>query len=170
VGLTDDLLTVEQHSAGRLELKRVRVDFKETITHAMEIVQPLADKKDCRLVNQSTSLLIYVDEDRIVQVLVNLLANAIKFSPADSLVEVTADLVARSLHVKVMDRGVGVSEEEIQQLFNPFKQSSTTDKSSGFGLGLAIAKLLVELHGGEIGALPRTGGGTVFWFTLALPE
>ncbi len=170
VGLTDDLLTIEQHSAGGLELRKVQVDFKETIKHAIEIVQPLADRKDCQIVNQSPSLLVSVDEDRILQVLVNLLANAIKFSQPASPIEVTTALDAGRLHVEVLDRGAGISEEDIQQLFNPFKQSVNNRNSAGFGLGLAIAKMLVDLHDGEIGARPRTGGGTVFWFTLALPE
>jgi signal transduction histidine kinase len=168
VGLTNDLLTVEQLSAGGLEITRVRVDFQETIDQAIETVQPLADQNKCRLINQSPSLLVSIDEDRILQVTVNLLANAIKFSPAGKEVAVTAAIENNWLRVEVMDRGPGINDKDIQRLFNPFQQGNDGQNSAGFGLGLAIAKMLVDLHGGNIGARSRPGGGTIFWYTLRI--
>ncbi len=82
VGLSNDLLTIERLSAGGLELSRTRVDFKETIQYAIETVLPLAEQKHCSLINLAPSLAVSIDEDRILQVTVNLLANAIKYSPS----------------------------------------------------------------------------------------
>ncbi|MBS1996465.1 MAG: HAMP domain-containing histidine kinase [Cyanobacteria bacterium SZAS LIN-2] len=168
VSLSNDLLTIEQLSAGAMELNRSRVDFQETIEHAIETVKPLADRKNCALVNHAPMLLASIDEDRILQVTTNLLANAIKFSPSGSTVDITAAKENNRLRVEVMDRGPGISEADIQKLFNPFKQARDGKNSAGFGLGLAIAKMLVELHEGTIGAHQREGGGTVFWFTIKL--
>jgi signal transduction histidine kinase len=165
IDLANDLLTIEKLSAGGLELHRVNVDFQETIEQAVETVQPLADLKNCRIANLSPSLLVSIDEDRVLQVTVNLLANAIKFSPAGALVEVKASLEEHWLRVEVLDRGPGIDPKDVQKLFDPFRQGAAR-QGGGFGLGLAIAKLLVDLHGGNIGASARPGGGTIFWYTL----
>jgi signal transduction histidine kinase len=168
VGLTNDLLTVEKLSAGGLEITRVKADFRDTIAQAIEMVTPLADCKSCRINNQSPSLLVLIDEDRILQVTVNLLSNAIKFSPQSGEVDVTAAVQDNWLRVEILDRGPGIEEKDSQRLFNPFQQGARAYKAGGFGLGLTIARLLVELHGGNIGAMPRPGGGSIFWYTLRL--
>jgi signal transduction histidine kinase len=168
VGLANDLLTIERLSAGGLEIDRTRVNFQETIEHAIETVQPLADQKKCELVNSSPKLAVSIDEDRVLQVIINLAANAIKFSPPGAQVEITAANEGSHLRVEVLDRGPGISDKDIKRLFNPFQQVSEGDKAVGFGLGLAIAKMLVDLHEGNIGARPRPGGGTIFWFTLRI--
>jgi signal transduction histidine kinase len=97
-----------------------------------------------------------------------LLANAIKFSPPGAAVEVAATIDSNRLRVEVKDRGPGIDEKQIQKLFNPFQQGDDSKTAGGFGLGLAIAKSLVELHDGSIGARARAGGGTIFWYTLRL--
>jgi signal transduction histidine kinase len=168
VGLTNDLLTIEKLSAGGVELRRVKVDFRETIDQAIEIVQPISEKNQIQIANYSPSIICSVDEDRVLQVLVNLLSNSIKFSPAAALIDVTAKVEGKYLRVEVLDRGSGISEESLQKLFSPFQQGATGKSAAGFGLGLAISKLLVGLHGGEINANVRPGGGTIFWFTLAI--
>lgn len=168
VGLTEDLLILEKLSTGGIELQKVPVNFRETVECAIESVQPLADKKPCRIENQAASFLVSIDEDRVLQVLVNLLANAIKFSPAESLIEVVAILKSECVEVEVRDRGPGIDESDAKRLFEPFKQGSDGQNAAGFGLGLTIAKMLVELHGGSIGVTPRAGGGSVFFFTLGL--
>jgi signal transduction histidine kinase len=168
IDLADDLLTIEKLSARGLELHRVTVDFQETIAQAIETVLPLAEQKTCLITNQSPSMLVSIDEDRVLQVTVNLLANAIKFSPQGAVVDVKTSVDENWLRVEVQDRGPGIDPKEAQRLFNPFQQGAARSRGAGFGLGLAIAKLLVELHGGNIGATPRPGGGTVFWYTLRL--
>jgi signal transduction histidine kinase len=168
VGLANDLLTIERLSAGGLEISRTRVDIKQTVEHAIETVLPLAEQKHCSLANNAPSLNVFIDEDRILQVIVNLLGNAIKYSPQGEVVEISAALDGSRLRVEVMDRGPGISDKDLKRLFNPFQQVSESDKTKGFGLGLTIAKMLVELHDGKIGANARAGGGTTFWFTLRL--
>ena len=168
VGLTNDLLTIEKLSAGAIELRRVKADFKETIDQSIDTVLPLAEQNQCTIVNHSPSLLVSIDEDRVLQVLVNLLANAIKFSPANAKVDVTATIDGDFMRVEVLDRGSGITGTDLQKIFSPFQQGDTSNVASGFGLGLAIAKLLVALHDGEIGAQSRPGGGTIFWFSLRI--
>jgi signal transduction histidine kinase len=168
VGLANDLLTVERLSAGGLEINRTRSDLWDTIENAIESVQPLAQQKQILLANNAPNLTVSIDEDRILQVIVNLVANAIKYSPSGQTVEISAAVDGNRLRVEVLDRGPGISEKDIKRLFNPFQQVSEGDKAIGFGLGLTIAKMLVELHEGKIGASARPGGGTIFWFNIRL--
>jgi len=168
IGLANDLLTIERLRAGRLELTKDKVDLRKTIDLALETVQPIADQKKLALVNQAEQLQVSIDEERMLQVLINLLSNAIKFSPNGAPVVVTATTSGRSIEVEVLDRGPGISKKDIDRLFNPFQQGSDDYKSGGFGLGLALAKMLIELHGGDISASPRRDGGTSFFFTIPI--
>ncbi|MBU6450992.1 MAG: ATP-binding protein [Cyanobacteria bacterium REEB67] len=168
VGLSNDLLTIEKLSAGGLDINRTRVDVQETIDFAIETVKPLSDHKQLVLSNQAPSISASLDEDRILQVLVNLLSNAIKFSPKSTQIDITAQKNAHQLRIEIKDRGPGIDKKDLKRLFNPFQQANDGQNAKGFGLGLAIARMLVELHEGEIGAFERPGGGTVFWFTLGL--
>jgi signal transduction histidine kinase len=168
VGLSNDLLTIEKLSAGGLELNRTRVDVQETIDFAIETVKPLSDHKGLILNNQAPAMAASLDEDRILQVLVNLLTNAIKFSPKSTQIDITAQKNAHQLRIEIQDRGPGIDKKDLKRLFDPFQQANDGQNAKGFGLGLAIARMLVELHEGEIGAFERQGGGTVFWFTIGL--
>ena len=115
------------------------------------------------------------DEDRLVQVVVNLVSNAIKFSPEGGEIEVEAETVEKSeneprrlVEIAVSDRGRGVPQEMREKIFERFEQVKKTDatESGGTGLGLAICKSIVELHGGTIGVRENPGGGSVFWFRI----
>jgi signal transduction histidine kinase len=112
---------------------------------------------------------VKVDRDRILQVLSNLIGNAIKFTPADGRIRVSLRPEEESVRFSVSDTGPGIEPEHLTQLFQPFWQARRGG-SDGAGLGLAIAKGIVEAHGGRIWAESTAGRGTTFSFTLPLAQ
>jgi signal transduction histidine kinase len=115
---------------------------------------------------------IEMDAARIEQVLVNLLGNAIKFTPEDGTISVAIARDDGHLRVSVHDSGIGVAPEVLPRLFDRFYQAdaSLTRTQGGTGLGLSIAKALIEAHGGRIGAESTPGAGSTFWFELPIGE
>jgi signal transduction histidine kinase len=103
-----------------------------------------------------------------VQVVVNLISNAVKFSPAGAAVEVRAEARGPTMRVEIRDRGPGVAREYRDVIFEPFRQAEATDsrQKGGTGLGLAICRAIVQQHEGQMGVDDRDGGGSVFWFTV----
>jgi len=110
---------------------------------------------------------VTIDLERIKDVLVHLLENAGKYSPAESPVQVTAEAKGRMLTVSVADRGPGIDDFEQTLIFDKFYRGKNERyRVQGTGMGLAIAKAVVEAHGGAIGVTSQVGHGSVFWFTL----
>jgi len=116
----------------------------------------------------ATDLLVDVDQDKIVQVTVNLLANAIKFSPPGSVVHIEVNSVPDYTEISIVDSGRGIPKEFQQAIFDRYKQVTIADEQlkGGTGLGLAICKIIVDLHGGKIGVDSEEGKGSRFWFRL----
>jgi signal transduction histidine kinase len=115
----------------------------------------------------STAADLSVDIDRTMQVLTNLVDNAIKFSPAKSTVTVSAELRGLdTVRFSVADQGEGIAPDQLDKLFKVFQQLDSSDsrKAGGTGLGLSISRSLVELHGGQIGVDSVVGKGSTFWF------
>jgi signal transduction histidine kinase len=137
------------------------------ITEAVNSVQGMAaQKKNLISYNLSPSLpYIDVDEFRVRQVIVNLLTNAIKFSPENSIISVTADVLGNDLIIQVIDHGIGIPKEELDNLFD---QSNVSKSQTGNGLGLHICRQIVESHGGKIWAESTEGKGSTFSFTLPI--
>ena len=104
----------------------------------------------------------------MAQVMVNVLDNALKYSPPGGMIEVAARIREKELEIEVADQGPGIPEEHLTQIFNKFFRVTRADGTSGTGLGLAISKGIVEAHGGKIRAENRPGGGTKIVFTLPL--
>lgn len=111
---------------------------------------------------------LYADADRLVQVLVNLITNAVKFSPAGGTVQVTHKLDEDTLEMRVIDEGRGVPAKYKELIFERFQQVEVGDakQKGGTGLGLAICKTIVEMHGGIIGVESEEGKGSTFWFRI----
>lgn len=177
--IIDDILDVSKVEAGRLELEAIPFDLEETVSQACDIVVPRAHGKGLELVSALDPALpsrLVGDPNRLRQVLLNLLGNAVKFTESG---EVSIQVVGApstipdrvGLRVEVRDTGIGLTEEQRARLFQPFSQgdNSTTRRFGGTGLGLAISRQLVELMGGAIGVESVLGQGSTFWFTLALP-
>ena len=158
--LIDNLLESVRIEAGRVVLRRQSVRLDEVVEEAVEMVRPLADQRAQSIDVQLPHPLPPVSGDgpRLVQVFVNLLANAGKFAPDDSTIRVGGDVGVGHLTLFVEDEGPGWSEEVEPQLFEPFVRSMGDEpESSGVGLGLYIAKSIVERHGGSIDASSGSG-------------
>lgn len=133
---------------------------------SIQLIRPLAQRKDIDVDCRTISSSIVVDKTRIVQVLVNLLSNAVKFSPQRSKITVTCDDMGPSVTVSVQDEGTGLDANAISHAFDKFFQTETGTREGGFGLGLYISRLIVQQHGGTITVSSVENSGCVFSFTL----
>ncbi len=172
IKLINDLLDLETAAGGKLTLRFANAHLSSIIEKAVDSVAGPASLKDVKVVvnNTAGALEIHADEDRLVQVLINLLSNAIRFSPEKSQVVVDCSLKDESLRMSVSDRGQGVPASHQKSIFEPFKQVNPESESAkgGVGMGLALCKMIVEKHGGEIGVMDNEGQGSVFWFEIPL--
>ena len=168
--IIEDLLNYSKIDALGVELQLNQTDICSVVRHSFEMLKELADSKEIKLTlnqkNQHCS--IVTDEVRITQIITNLVSNAIKFSNSSEVsVELTRLTEKEGLLVKVIDQGVGIKADKLDEIFEPFKQldNSTTRKFMGTGLGLAITKKLCEKLGGGIEVESEPGKGSVFSFT-----
>lgn len=167
--LIDDLLDLEKLESGKFELYLKDTSLAEVMRRSSEAVLGLAEKKKVKVEFPSEDLNFMADEDRIIQVLVNLISNAIKFSPAEGTVKVTARVDGAEIELSVEDAGVGLPPGAEKTLFTRFKQfSQGKEARQGTGLGLAICKEIVTAHFGTIGFQSTKDKGSTFWFRLPL--
>lgn len=167
--IVDDLLDFARLEAGTFRLSVREADLRVKVRQVIESLRPLA--RDAKLEIQAEiapgPLRIPMDPDRIEQVLLNLLANAIKFSPTGGIARIRVTKSAKSMRVEIEDQGIGIATEDIPRLFDRYYQAHpAVAHKGGVGLGLAIAKALVEAHGGRIGVESTVGRGSCFWFEL----
>jgi PAS domain S-box-containing protein len=170
--LIDDLLDLGRIVAGKLPLDIQRTDVTAVINDAVASVQAAAENKNIRIKSAlSTSpAAILGDKKRIQQVVWNLLANAIKFTPKNGSVTITLSRINSHLDIAVSDNGQGIAPEFLPHVFERFRQAdaSTTRQHGGLGIGLSLVKQLVEMHGGTVhAASPGKGKGSTF--TVSLP-
>jgi len=170
IRMIEDLLDRTRIQTGKLELTPSELDLGHCVADVIEQLRPLAQVKRQQLeaVYPDVSLLVWADRDRLFQIIINLVQNAMKFTPEEGRITVT---VRKDNHrhagVSVRDSGPGIPPEFLDKIFDPFfrvKQSRTQVK--GLGLGLSIVRTLVELHGGTIEARSPDGGGAELYFTL----
>jgi signal transduction histidine kinase/ActR/RegA family two-component response regulator len=170
--LIEDILDFSRIISGKLRIDVRPFDLAAVIEAAADVLRPAADAKGIRLqtVLDTTVGLVSGDPDRLQQVLWNLISNAVKFTPKGGRVQVTLARVNSSAEIVVADTGEGISAEFLPYVFERFRQAdpSTTRRHGGLGLGMAITRHLIELHGGTIGAFsPGEGQGATF--TVRLP-
>jgi signal transduction histidine kinase len=167
--MTSDLLTIDKLEAGKLDIEVADVDLAFLVEDAAQTLLELARQKDVALSNDCEHWFIRADRGRTLQVMINLVSNAIKFSPASTSVAISAKRENGHVVVSVVDKGPGVRKEDQERIFSKFCQ---VDKGSGkgFGLGLAICKLIIEAQGGTIGVDSTPGEGSSFWFRIAESE
>lgn len=171
LALITDLLDMSQLAAGKLHLKPTDVVYPALIDQALGIIRPMAEEKQLEVtVDLAYAQPVRMDSVRIVKVLTSLLSNAVKFTPAGGQIAVRAFVRGDEFVTEISDTGCGIAETDIPRLFEQFFQldMSSTRRAGGAGLGLAIAKGLVQAHGGKIGARSDLGKGSVFWFSLPL--
>lgn len=164
VDFINDLLDYQKLKSGRMQLERVNCNLNELVNDALEAVKDAADLKQLRFVLPEEPGTIYGDKNKLQQVLVNLLANAVRSAQPNTDIEVVAAWTSSTFEIRVIDSGPGVPEDYREQVFEAFQQIPTQRTKEGTGLGLAICKLIVEAHGGQIGV--SGDSGNIFWFTL----
>jgi signal transduction histidine kinase len=169
--MIEDLLDVSRMVSGKLRLNPLPEDLREIVQSAVNTTRPAAEAKDIavKAILAEDVLPLAVDRRRIEQVLDNLLSNAVKFTPRGGRIEVRLEESGGGVRIAVSDTGLGMRPDFLPQVFDRFRQEGTrTDRSkSGLGLGLAIARQIVELHGGTIEAeSDGEGKGSTFAFTL----
>ncbi|WP_249730642.1 ATP-binding protein [Paenibacillus sp. J2TS4] len=165
--MLDDLLDLARLRESRLSLQPVRVSVHNVAEAVMDILRYMTEGKPIQLVNRIPSHfpLVIADENRLTQILFNLLHNAVKYSQARE-VSVYASIEDNWARISVVDNGIGMDNELMSKIFEPYEQASTPSTGSGFGLGLSICKLLVELHGGTLEVSSKLNQGSIFTFTL----
>jgi signal transduction histidine kinase len=170
VKLLDGLLDLSRIESGKVELNLTAVDVMASIAEVVSLLRPQIEAKDQQLTVSQAEALPWVqgDAERIRQILINLLSNAHKYTPHGGQIGVTAHRLDGWIQIDVRDNGVGLSADEQAQVFNKFfrAQQPARQEVVGAGLGLAITRLLVELHGGRISVVSAPGQGSTFSFTL----
>jgi CheY-like chemotaxis protein len=171
--LIDDLLDLTRISKGKLVLNSETVDLHTLIQHTLEVCEHDVQEKGIQLSVQTEAKAHHVDGDpaRLQQILWNILKNAIKFTPPDGSISIrSANPSAGRVQLQVTDSGAGIDPKVLPDIFNAFEQGGrrVTSRYGGLGLGLAIAKTLVEVHGGRISATSQ-GKGHGATFTVDLP-
>lgn len=168
--MINELMDLSKIEAGKVELRAQELSLAELFADVLDVFRPLAQRKGVALDVTSDERLPHVqaDRDKLYEVLANLLENAVKFTPARGRVEITTKVLNdRYLEVEVSDTGCGIPQEHLARIFDKFYQvQSISSNHGGAGLGLAIAKGLVELHGGTMAVESAPGQGSQFSFTL----
>lgn len=174
ISLVSNLLDNEKIESGTIEMHVTEASVDSVVSKAITTVDAAKQRPTVTLESETTNDRFLGDEDRIVQVLINLISNAIKYSPDDSVVKVVAGIEGLAIKFQVIDKGPGIPKELQHQIFERYKQLEQHKeiKRQGFGLGLAICKALVEKQHGRIWVESEVGKGSKFCFTvpLAPPE
>jgi signal transduction histidine kinase/CheY-like chemotaxis protein len=170
--LINDILDLSKIEAGRLQLTIENVPVSGAFAEVADTMRPLADKKSQTLLSEApTDLSLRADPIRFKQILMNLIGNAIKFTPEGGKIQLSARVVDGAVRVEVRDSGPGIPLAEQKRIFEAFYRLEESDKKiEGTGLGLAITRRLVELHGAQLGLDSQPGSGSCFFFALPTAE
>jgi PAS domain S-box-containing protein len=172
VRLIDDLLDTSRIISGKLVIERRPVNMVEVVHAALDLARPSAQAKniELRFSFEQPAIIAEGDHGRLQQVVINLVSNAIKFTPDDGLVEIALRCQAEHVSLAVRDTGIGISADFLPHVFDRFSQAdtSTTRRHGGLGIGLALVRHLVELHGGTV-RVESAGSGQGAVFTAELP-
>jgi signal transduction histidine kinase len=172
LSLINDILDLAKIEAGRMELELSEFDLPAALQNALTLVKERAQRHGIKLALKTDRSLgsFRGDERKFKQIMLNLLSNAVKFTPEGGSVSVAACSFDSAVEVSVADTGVGISAEDQELIFDEFKQvgGDYTRKAEGTGLGLALTKRFVELHGGTIRVESAPSKGSTFTFTLPI--
>jgi len=176
LGVINDILDISKIEANMMELSPVEFNFEKMVQKTTTIINFRVDEKKQKLlvnIDNAIPKSLIADDQRLAQVITNLLTNAVKFTPEKGLITLDARCVGQeediyTIQISVTDTGIGISEEQQKRLFNSFQQadSTTTRKYGGTGLGLAISKRIVEMMGGKIWITSEPEKGSTFSFTI----
>jgi PAS domain S-box-containing protein len=170
--LINEVLDISRIEAGQLSLSREPVEIAEALRESIDLMQPLAAAAHVRLdpLHLGTTYVL-ADRQRLKQVLINLISNAIKYNRAGGSVSLTCEVSHDGVRISVRDTGIGIPREHLEQIFSPFERLGPEQgEIEGTGLGLTVAKRLVEAMKGSIGVESKAGEGSTFWIEFALTE
>ena len=168
LGMVDDLLDFSAIESGQIRLDTSDIQLEEFLKEIVSLAQPLASEKNTEIELETTNITLHADPRKLQQVVINLITNAIKFSAANGRIRVVGTEASEGLRISVVDEGQGIPAEEQSKLFKAFGTTSVrgTAGEKSTGLGLTIARKVVEAHGGTIGVESSVGVGSTFWFTV----
>jgi signal transduction histidine kinase len=166
--LLNDLLDLQRVEQETLELRLDELNLNDLLATQVMLYSAQSDAHELRFEPSVEPLLVHGDADRLAQVIGNLLSNAIKYSPEGGAIEIAADLIGEDATVWVRDSGLGIPAEHQDQIFTKFFRGDVGREWGipGTGLGLVLARQIVEAHGGEAGFESTAGTGSTFWFRL----
>jgi len=169
LSLINDILDLSKIEAGRMELELADFDLPNAIDNALTLMRERAGRRGITLGREIDARVgtIRADERKVKQVMLNLLSNAIKFTPEGGRIDVRAAMNRDTVEVSVTDTGTGIAPEDQAAIFEEFRQVGTADKKvEGTGLGLALSRKFIELHGGRVWVKSQVGAGSTFTFTI----
>ena len=168
--LVDQMLETARLEEGKLRLESQRVDLSMLVEEAVRAVLPLGAPRHEVILDAPARVTVNADASRLLTILVNLVGNAVKYSPSGGEVRCTVATAAGMALVRVSDRGIGIAAEDLPRLFTRFGRVVTPQNShiAGTGLGLYLARELARMHGGDITVESRAGIGSTFTFTMPL--
>jgi signal transduction histidine kinase len=170
--MVQDLLDIAKIEAGKFELELKPTWLDNVTNQSVNSVSEQAAEMQIEIKYEPCPFVVFADEDRLIQVMVNILTNAIKFSPPHTTVKIEYEQLDKFAQVKIRDEGRGIPASHLETIFDRFKQVERSDRSErgGTGLGLAICKSIIEQHGGAIGVISQPGAGSTFWFRVPLRQ
>ncbi|MBA3856027.1 MAG: hypothetical protein C0507_03870 [Cyanobacteria bacterium PR.3.49] len=167
IDLTNDLLSLEQLEAGKWKLKREKTSLRNILIDAVLCLQGICDERNIEVTLPEQDCAVFADANRILQVTVNILSNALKFAPEGRPIQITTVEEDALVEVRITDEGPGIPEKDQVIIFERFQQAQQHSSTvKGFGLGLSICSQIVHAHGGTIGVESKLGSGCTFWFKL----
>ncbi len=170
LNLINGILDIAKIEAGKMELSLETIYIEPLLTEILSTLKPLSIKKQIKISIQreKDTNAVVADEAKLKQIIYNLLGNAIKFTPEGEAISICIGMVEKMVRISVIDSGIGISPEDQKKLFRPFTQLDSTysRRYQGTGLGLALTKELVELHGGRIWVESEVGKGSKFFFEI----
>ncbi len=170
LNLINGILDIAKIEAGKMELSLETIYIEPLLTEILSTLKPLSIKKQIKISIQreKDTNAVVADEAKLKQIIYNLLGNAIKFTPEGEAISICIGMVEKMVRISVIDSGIGISPEDQKKLFRPFTQLDSTysRRYQGTGLGLALTKELVELHGGRIWVESEVGKGSKFSFEI----
>ncbi|MBN1907294.1 MAG: HAMP domain-containing protein [Deltaproteobacteria bacterium] len=164
--MINTMLYISQAEAGVSKLDISDVDLSQIISEACELFQPIAEDKDIKIIQKTERAIVMADKEKIQRVIANLLDNALKYTPENGAVTFTIIEDHDKMTVSVEDTGIGISSEDLPRVFNRFYRCDSSRSLQGVGLGLSLAKAIIQAHHGEISVSSEQEKGSVFTFTI----